>query len=364
MQAATFLLLAASMAPAIFGQFALYFTIAATVSLVGRFGLNYGVAIWRSQGDSRAADCSTWLALFATGAAAPLLIVLPHGPILALLAIATTGFTISQYDLLGRRDYAAYAKSALLKGGLMLALAPLGYSLGGVSAALLATAAANLAAGWSAYRAGVTLETLQSAKSLVSDRGSVILQNFLVDVATNLSRRFDKLLVGIAFGTEVLGYFQFGMHILFALELVPIVMQQVTLVEKTFIRVTSIRWTLILFAAGLVFSLAALAALSTAIPIYFPAYASEILSIQVLIFAVPFLMLSAVYNSALQRAASKRVGWVSLYRSLVLMFLLLVLGTLFDVTGLAAAVLIAAAIQCGALAALHAKEFNAATPAL
>lgn len=355
LQALALLILAALMEPVEFGAASFIIAIAATTSVFARVGLNYTVTLSRAKGELEVADAAGWSAMVLSGLVSVVVAFAFDSLFVAPLTVAMTSFTIGQYDALGRRAFNAYGLNAVLKGGLLVTLAPLGYELDGIDGLLLGMTAANLLAGMRAVRGLGVLPARSTFEALFSSGFTVLLQNFLVDASTNLSRRVDKILVGVLFGPCVLGLYQFNLNILFGLELLPVTLQQLALVDRDKAQgnVSQVRWLLV--GVSLLISISAATFLPSAVATFFPAYSAAVLSLQLAVFVLPFLTFTAVLSSQLQRQGSRVVGYVAILRILMLLSLLWPLGHIWALEGMSVAVIAATLIQAIGLQILAAR---------
>ncbi len=196
-------------------------------------------------------------------------------------------------------------------------------------------------------------------KSIVGLKNSykVIIHNFGVDASTNLSRLVDKLLIGPLLGFFVLGIFQFNMQILFALEIIPAILYAFLLSEES--SGTSHKKIIYLgLFASVILAIVAMVLAPFGVGEFFPKYSEGVLGLQVLVFSIIPLSISAILNAKLQARESTKIGYSAVVRIGSLLILIALLGEVYGFVGLSVAVLLSVIINTVFLFFLYKKKSN------
>ena len=350
LQAVFYLLFAAILEPELYGELNYFIAIAGTTALLSRFGLSQTVTVFRAKENSKLADQVNTLAIISSSVAA--IILISFDLFTALLALAISFFVMNQGNLLGFRNYKKYAIFTILKNVLIIALPLALYFVLDIPGIILGMAIANFVASAPFFK-------ILKIKSIVKLKKSakVIIHNFGVDASTNLSRLVDKLLVAPLLGFFVLGIFQFNMQILFALEIIPAILYAFLLSEESSGASHKKIIYLGLFASVILAILAMILA-PFGVGEFFPKYYEGVLGLQVLVFSIIPLSISAILNAKLQARESTKIGYSAVVRIGSLLILIALLGELYGFVGLSVAVLMSVIINTVFLFFLYKKKSN------
>lgn len=347
LQAGFYLVLATLIEPEIYGEMSYFIALAGTFSLIARFGLTHTVVTYQAKNNKVASYQANTLALITSSVAS--LILIPINLYAALLCFAVSIFTLNQQNFLGLKQYKMFFWAGLLKGILIITL-PIGlYFILDIFGVLLGMAISNLIASFK-FNKQINRQ-LQSFSHLRRDI-KVIIHNFGVESSLGLTRWIDKLLIVHAFGFVFAGLYQFNIQIIFGLSILPLALHSFLLSEESSGK-THKKIILFVLLSSIIISILGIFLTPYVIPQFFPKYVEAIASLQLLIFAIIPLSISAVLNAKLQAKASTAVGYSSLIRIVTLMVFLAIFGLLFELIGLSIAVLVSTICEMVVLLILY-----------
>jgi len=352
LQALFYLIFAALLDPEQYGQMSYLIAIAGTFSVISRFGLPHTVSVFQAKDDVTTANQVNVLAILTTSVGA--LTLLFFNPLAAVLSLSISFVLMNQYNLLGLKKYKTHALTDIVKSILVLIL-PLGlFFVLDIPGVLLGIAISNFLCCFHFIK---KLSPKLEGFNRIRKNFKVLIHNFGADSSTSLPRVVDKLLIVPLLGFTSAGIYQFNLQILFALEMLPIIMHGFLLSEE------SSGKDLRKFNALLII-VSALVVVATVIlsPIFvnqfFPKYFEGVFSLQIMVISLMPLSISAILSAKLQAKESTKIGFSALVRIGSLLILILFLGNLYGLMGLSMAVLISSMLYAIFLSVLYYKMKN------
>jgi len=332
LQAIFYLIFAALLEPKSYGELNYIVALAGTFALISRFGLNYTVTVYQAKKNSEFADKINSLVVVTASSAAVILLTIDV--MAALLSLGLSFFLMNQHNLLGLQKYKAFMKNSILRGILFIIIPIFLYFYLDINGIILGFAISNLLGSYYFFKK-IKLESFWKLKN----QFNVMIHNFGVDVATNLSRMIDKLIIANLFGFFIVGIFQFNMQVLFVLEILPTVLYNFLLSEESSgnspkkISYLVIFGAIILATAGIIFS-------PFFVHEFFPSYKEGVESLQILILSIIPLSVSAVFNAKIQAEESTIIGYSAIIRIGSLLALIVLFGQWYGLVGLSLATLL------------------------
>ena len=333
LQALFYLVFAAVLDPESYGNLSYLIALAGTFSVISRFGLNLSSTVYQAKNDSSLSNSINVLALITTSAAS--IILLAFDIFAAILCLGMSMFVMNVYNLLGLKEYKKYMRMEIIRGVLLISI-PIGfYFIMDISGILLGMAIGYLLCSFHFFRTiSFKGKILQNVKS----NFTILLHNFGVDFSTYGPRFVDKLVVFPILGSTTLGIYQLNMQLLFGLEVLPLALHSFLLSEEA----NGVKHNKIIHLVILTSVIIAILAIFIGpffIGEFFPKYSEGITSLQILIISIIPLTISAIIAAKLQAKESTIVGYSALVRVGSLLILIAVLGSVFDLIGLAISVL-------------------------
>lgn len=333
LQAIFYLVIAAFLETAVYGELSYLISVAGVFSIFFRFGLNHTVTIFQAKDDQNISNNINIFALILSGVAA--IILIPFNIYVAILSFGLSIFVMNQYNLLGLQKFKTYMWLAILKGIILVSIPILLYFIIDIPGVLLGIALSNFITGFNFIK---FINKNSFDFSILKNNFSIIFHNFGVDAATNLPRVIDKLLIAPLLGFTLVGFYQFNIQILFGLELLPIALHSFLLSAESKGRQTKkiilfgIALTLLIICLGILFA-------PFLIDTFIPKFNDGVPSLQILIISLLPLSISAILNAKLQSVNSTKIGFSAIVRIGFLLTFILLFGSQYELMGLSIAVL-------------------------
>jgi len=350
LQALFYLIFAALLDPEQYGQMSYLIAIAGSFSVISRFGFPHTVLVYQAKDDAKTANQVNVLAILTTTVGA--LILLLINPIAAILSLSISFILMNQYNLLGLKKYKTHMLTDIVKS-IILIILPLGlFFVLDIPGVLLGIAISNFLCCFHFFK---KLSFKLQGFNHIRKNFKVLLHNFGVDSSTNLPRVADKLLIVPLLGFASTGIYQFNLQILFALEVLPIIMHGFLLSEESSEKNLR-KFKLLLIIVSGAGVIAAIILSPIFVSEFFPKYSEGIFGLQIIVISLMPISISAMLTAKLQSKESTKVGYAAMTRIVSLLILLAVLGNFYGLVGLSMAVLLSTIIQSSFLAVLFLKS--------
>lgn len=333
LQALFYLIFAAILDPQSYGNLSYLIALAGTFSVISRFGLNHSATVYQAKKNLSLTNSINVLALITTSAAS--IILLAFDIFAAVLCLGMSMFIMNIHNLLGLKEYKKYMRMEIIRGVLIISI-PIGfYFIMDISGILLGMAISYLLCSFHFFR---TISFKGKILQNIRSNFTILLHNFGVDFSIYAPRFVDKLVVFPILGSTTLGIYQLNMQFLFALEILPLALHSFLLSEEANGRKHNKIIHLVILASVIIAILAIFIG-PFFIGEFFPKYSEGITSLQILIISIIPLTISAIITAKLQAKESIIVGYSAVVRVGSLLILIPVLGSVFDLIGLAISVL-------------------------
>jgi len=342
LQGLFFLIFATLLEPEQYGHLSYLISLAGTVAIVSRFGLNHTVVVQQAKQNYLLANQINVLFLILTSAGSIFLLTIDIYA--ALLCLATSFFVMNIYNQLGIKEYKRYFWLNVSKGLLIIVIPIPMYFILDIPGILLGMSI------------GYLLSSFNFIKSLkfnfefyrLKEHFSVIVHNFGVDSSNRLGKFVDKLLIAPLLGFTTLGIYQLNIQILFALEVFPIALHNFLLSEESSGKKHK-KTGLFLIGVSCLIVIVVILVSPFFIDTFFPKYSEGILGLQIIIISLIPTTISAIFNAKLQSEESTKIGYSAIVRIGSLLILMLLLGETFGLVGLSLSVLISTSLNTGFL---------------
>jgi len=331
LQALFYLLFASLLGPEIYGKLSIILAFAATFSIVSSFGLNLSLQVYRAKNNTKLSAQITTLFLISTSGAAIILLFIDQ--FAAILCIGLSLFSMSQAYLLGLKQYKKFMIYSIIKSSTFFVIPIVLYFVLEIPGIVLGMAISH-------FLASIPFFKVIKIKSLsgIQNYYKVLIHNFGVTSGAFLPFVLDKLLIGYLFGFFITGIYQFNLHILIALGSLPGVLGAYLVSEEAsgvrHRKLSNLTILVSVILAGVAIILA-----PYLINQFFPKYSEGIFSLQILILSIIPQTFSAIYSSKLLAIESTKIGYTSLVHIGSILILIVFLGDLYGLVGLALAVL-------------------------
>ncbi len=261
---------------------------------------------------------------------------------MSILVFGYVVFGLAGHEILGRRLYLTYSKFLITQRILMVILSVGLYYLIGPNGVLLGIGLAYFPYCIRIYKEfkGSKIEF-----SILKPRLGFMINSYIMRIIDAFSSSVDKLLIAPLLGFVILGNYQLGIQFLALLEILPAIVYKYTLPHDSIGNPTSkIKNITILCSIGL----AALGFILSpiVIPFTFPKYAHAIELIQIMSIAVIPATISYMLTSKLLGTEKSKLVLIGSVVYLVAQIItIILLGTLFGVTGIAVALVVSTVVQ-------------------
>lgn len=348
LQAIFYFLFAALLEPESYGQLNVIIALAGTFSIISLFGFHNTLIVFVAKNKSDLSEQLKTLALVSTSIAALVLIFVDM--FAALLSLGLSFFIMSQYNMLGLKQYKKFMSFTILKGFLVLVLPISLYFVLEIPGIILGMAIGNFLSSIPYFRELKIKKFFELKK-----QSKVLIHNFGLDASINLPRMIDKLIIAPIFGFFVVGIYQLNLQILFALEVLPIILHVYLLSEESS-GTGHKKLSLLVILISIGFAITAAIVSPFFITEFFPKYIDGIFSLQILVFSIIPLTVSSIFTAKLQAKESTKIGYSAIVRIGSLIILIVILGTLYELVGLSLAVLLSITLNMVFLYYLYKKS--------
>jgi O-antigen/teichoic acid export membrane protein len=331
-QAIFYLSFAFFLDPTSYGNLTYFIALAATISIISRFGFNQSITISQAKNNLKLSNSINLLSIITCGLASLFLIFLD--PLIALLSFGFSLFTMNIQNLIGLGKYQKYMWFDIAKGILLVLLPIILFQFFELNGIIIGMTIAYLVSSFDFLK---SISFSNFSFSFIKNRFNFLLHNFGVDIANYAPKFFDKLLIFSILDLSSLGIYQLNLQILFGLEVLPMALHSFLLSEKS--RGISHRKIIILsIVASILITVVIIFISPYLISTFFPQYVDGIESLQLLVLSLIPLTINVILYAELQSKESKLVGFSGIVRIVSLLAFILFLSTGFGLLGLSLSV--------------------------
>ena len=328
-----------------YGLLNYHISIATVASLVSVLGLNTVIVNFVPKGNLAIRNESIRLSFFSALITSFVTFFLIGSFTTSLLLLALNLFTMSWSNAIGSKSYKNYFFRMVAQRSSQVTVSILLYFYLGTDGLLLGFAITNLAFSYDIFK----FLKLNFRFAELKKKSTFILHSYAQSLSTNLSLYLDKLLIAPIFGFGTLGLYQISFQFLMLLSLIPLSLYQFLLPRESVQRQNNnfafIGIGLAVIAASVFFFL-----IPFIVNVLFPKFTESIEPSKIMILGVIPWTITAVLNSKfVGRERTRPVVVGSLVYMGLLLFSIVVLGSIFGIIGLSFSVLISLTGQCAIL---------------
>jgi O-antigen/teichoic acid export membrane protein len=350
-QAFFYLVIAALLDPEVYGELSVILALAGTFSVVSLFGLNISTQVYAAKKNYEVTNQIITLFIISTTVAA--LILLTINQIASILCISLSFFAMTQSQLLGAKQYRKFMIYSIIKSASFSVIPILLYFVFDINGIILGMAISNFLGSFPLFKK-LSFRSFFGLKNYYK----VLVHNFGVYAGDALPLMLDKLVIVPFFGFLIVGLYAFNLQVIVALGVLPVILNQYLISEESS-GVRHRKLSLLVVLASIVLAGIVVTLSPMLIPIFYPQYVEGIESLQILAITIIPQAVGAIFGSKLLAQESTRIGFTSIVRIGGMLILLLVLGEIYGLIGLAAAVLITQCIHTLLLYLLYTKNRQA-----
>ena len=326
-----YLVLAALIEPEIFGQISVIVALASTFSIISLFGFSLSLQVYLAKNNLSVVEGIITLFIITTTAASLILLVMDQ--IAALLCASLSFYMMSQSYFLGQKQYKKFMIDSILKSVAFFILPLIFYFPFGISGIIIGMAISNFVGSLPFYR-HLKIRNLVGVRKYFK----VLLHNFGVNAGNFLPIMIDKLVIVSIFGFFIVGVYQFNLQVLIALSVLSGILGQYLISEESRGK-RHRKLSLLVVLVSVVVTIVAIVITPILVPIFYPKYVDGIQSLQIMLLAIIPKAIGTIFKSKQLARESTKIGYSAIVTIGTLLILIVFLGQLYGLIGLAIAVL-------------------------
>ena len=252
-------------------------------------------------------------------------------------------FGLSSSEILGRKLYKSYSKYVIIQKLLMVGLALGLYNLIGINGVILGLGLAFLPYTFRIYKG---FRETKIDFSLFKKHSKFITYNYIISLSTSFSGHLDKIIIVPILGFAILGNYALGIQLLAILEMIPgIIFKYILPHDATGNPNKKLKQITILSSIGL--AGIGIIVSPIIIPIFFPKYVEAIQVFQIVSVSIIPTTISFIITSKILGMERSKLLLISsgIYLTSQISLILL-LGKIYGINGVAVAFVISVSIQC------------------
>jgi len=322
---------AALLEPEDYGRLNLIIALAATFSIISRFGLNYSLQVFQSKKNFLLVKSINSVFLISTLVAT--IILIPFDVYAALLCLGLSFFVMNFHWVLGLKQYKQFMWLNILKGALIISIPfPLYFFLD-IPGIIFGMAIANFIPSFQ-YLRRLKLNWFVDLKQ----NYKVLIHNFGFEASGTLPFMVDKLIISSLFGLYVVGIYQLNLQILIALSVIPGSLGSYLISEESSGSKHN-RFSLVVIIASIGLTSLGIFVAPFMINEFFPKYTEGIMGLQILLITLIPESVGSIFMAKLMSKESTKIGYLAIVKITSMLLLLIYLGELYDFVGLSIAIL-------------------------
>lgn len=331
------LYLASLLSTEAYGEISYFIAIAGVASIVSFIGAGNMLVVYTAKG-IKLQSTIYFISIIISIISSVIVYFMIHESGVSIYVIGYVIFALATSELLGRKMYKQYSKYLVVQKVLMVGLAIGLYYLIGQDGVILGIAISYFPF---IKRVYLGFKETRIDFSLVRSRLGFMMNSYVIDLTKIFSGSIDKLLIGPLFGFALLGNYHLGIQFLSLLSVLPnIVYQYVLPHDASGNRNTRLKMMTVLFSVGLSILSVFLAPIT--LPFFFPKFTDAVDIMPIMSIAVMPVTINLMYMSRFLGEEKNKLLLVSSGIYIAAQTIsILVLGDLFGVRGIAAAIVIA-----------------------
>ena len=261
---------------------------------------------------------------------------------ISLYVIGFVIFSLITSDLLGRKQYKSYAKYIISQKIILIILSVSLYHLIGLNGVILGIAISFFPYCFVLYK---EFKNSKIDFLLIRNRTKFIVNSYATDLTHVFAGYLDKLLIAPILGFALLGNYQLGIQFMLMFEMIPVLFYQYLLPKDARNESnTNLKRILVLISVGL--CIVAIISSPTIIPVLFPEFTEAVPVIQILsIELIPFTIVTILNSQFFGTERSRFVLIGSVILVSVQIPSIIILTTLYGITGAAIAIVLGSTCQ-------------------
>ena len=320
-----------------YGQISYFIAIAIIGSRISLLGLGNTMMVYTAKGVKIQAPIYLIAILGSIITSLILFFVFLYDVGISLYVIGFVVFTLITSDLLGRKQYKSYAKYLISQKIILIILSVSLYHVIGLTGVILGIAISFLPYSFVIYN---EFKKSKIDFSLIRSRGKFITNNYVNDLTGAFHGEVDKLIVAPMLGFALLGNYQLAIQFFMILTILPTTVFQYILPHDASGNANlGLKKLLVIIAA--LFAILGIIVFPIISTVFFPEYEESIPVIQIISIAIIPFTITIIYSSQFLGMGNSKVVLVgSLIFLGVLIPLIIILGDIFILEGVALAMVL------------------------
>lgn len=336
--------LATQMGATSYGSLNYYISVSTIAFSVGIMGFESMLPTFLPKGITRMLGQASALILI-SGIGLSIVLYMIFGSLSLVFAFVGLLFsTFSLAELLGKHLYKEFMILLIVSRLITLVSVPLLFNLYGVDGALYGYAISLFPV---SYRFFISLRKFDLSLSTLITIKNFFFHSYALGIFKNLVFFSDKLLIMPIFGLEILGSYQFGLQVLTAVSVIPIILYDYLLPQWAGgKKIEGKKIQLIGLLTSLAITVTMIFLVPQIITNLFPSFQNSVLSTQIMLLAGIPLTMIAIFNSSFM--ANEKSYYVIAASGIFLAtqyILIVCLGSLYGLVGLSVSTVIASTAQ-------------------
>jgi len=320
-----------------YGQFSYFIAIASIASVIAFLGIGNTIIIYTAKKEKFQSELYS-LAIILGIVASIVVFVVFQNLGMSVFVIGTIVFSIITSETLGQKNYQKYGKIIIVQKIIQVGLALGLYYVMGIDGLILGYGISYLPFIALFYK---KLNFKKINFPIIKKYFPFMMDNYGLNISRRLSQSLDKLIILPFFGFMLLGNYQLSFQILVLMSIIPIsVFQYILPQDATGRKLKKLKTYTILLS--IVFAIVGIFGAPIVLPILFPDFEDAIELIQIMSIAIIPLTVGLMYSSKfLGNENSKPVLYSSIIFIIIQISLIIVLGDIYGIIGIAIAAVFA-----------------------
>ncbi|MFW9929019.1 MAG: lipopolysaccharide biosynthesis protein [Candidatus Thorarchaeota archaeon] len=324
-----------------YGEISYFIAIGVIAGVFSSIGSGYTTTVYTAKNVNIMPVLSV-LSITISAIAAAIVYILFQNIAVSLYVIGYVIFNIVQAEILGQKKYQTYSKITILQKILLVSLAiPIYFVMDSFGIIL------GLALSFFPFLFIVIRKIQQNGIdfSVLRSRSGFLMNSYGIDISKSFTGNIDKLIIAPMLGFALLGNYYLGIQFLMLLSILPGIVLQYTLPQDASGTLNS-KLKKITVLVSLIFAMIGIFLAPIIIPYLFPEYEESIIIIQIISLAIIPRSISYILVSKFLGIEKSKFVMVGMLIYLATQIpLILVLGDLYGIYGIATSLVIAETIQ-------------------
>jgi O-antigen/teichoic acid export membrane protein len=328
--------IASLMSPEKYGELTYFLSIAGVASAISMLGAHNTLIVYSAK-NVKIQPAMYVLTLMVGSVSSLIIFVIFFSIGTSFLILGYIIFGLVTSELIGRKLFRSYSIYVIIQRVLSVSLAVGLYYILGNEGILI-----GMAISFAPYIIWI-IKGFQKSKinfELVKDKFPFIINNYFLSLTSALHGSLDKLLIAPLFGFAILGNYSLGIQFNYLLYIIPMIVGKYIIpYDSTGVENKKLKKIIILISVVLAILGSTIG--PVVISFFFPSFIEAEDVIRIVSWAIIPGTISLVYQSKFLGAEqSRRVLYMSIYGTVTQIIGIVVLGTLYDVNGIAVALVL------------------------